>query len=126
MKVNNNNIHSTVDVTVKSFKKVENSGELDIVHPDSVDWTRLTKEETMTKLALGMYNKEGFTDSNLTKDDPLWFSNNMTNSTSVGQLPKAASVGAPSNAKLGFVSKHGRNFMGGNIRGKFNLVLEFR
>lgn len=126
MKVNNNNIHSTVDVTVKSFNKVEDSGELDIVHPDSVDWTRLTKEETMTKLALGMYNKEGFTDSNLTKDDPLWFSNNMTNSTSVGQLPKATNLRTPANAKLGFVSKHGRNFMGGNIRGKFNLVLEFR
>lgn len=126
MKVNNNNIHSTVDVTVKSFNKVENSGELDIVHPDSVDWTRLTKEETMTKLALGMYNKEGFTDSNLTKDDPLWFSNNMTNPTNVGTLQKASSLRTPANAKIGFVSKHGRNFMGGNIRGKFNLVLEFR
>lgn len=126
MKVNNNNIHSTVDVTVKSFEKVADSGDLDIVHPDSVDWTRLTKEETMSKLALGMYNKEGFTDSNLTKDDPLWFSNNMTNPTNVGQLPKATNLRTPANAKIGFVSKHGRNFMGGNIRGKFNLVLEFR
>lgn len=54
-----NNKTSDVQVYVKGFTKQENSGELEIVKPNDVDWNNLSVEDSMKKLALGIYAKSG-------------------------------------------------------------------
>ena len=121
-----NNRTSDVRVSVKSFTKEAESGNLDIVDPNSLDWENLNEEDSMSKMALGMFVKEGLRGDNLTtKQNPLWFSNNMTTKTFIGTLPRATSLSEPYEAKLSFTSKHGNNFIGGRSKGNFQLVFEF-
>lgn len=55
-----NNKTSDVQVYVKGFTKQANSGELEIVDPDTVsNWDNLSVEDSMKKLALGIYAKSG-------------------------------------------------------------------
>ena len=129
LNISNNSTTSVVDVSLKSFEKVNGSGELEIVPPDTYsDWNSLSEEETMKKMALGMYSKEGFNNATLTETSPLWFTSTMNNSNSIsiGQLSKANSIGVPETGKLSFVSKHGKKFIGGRSKAKFRLVFEFR
>lgn len=129
LNISNNSTTSVVDVSLKSFEKVNGSGELEIVPPDTYsDWNSLSEEETMKKMALGMYSKEGFNNANHTETSPLWFTSTMNNSNSIsiGQLSKANSIGVPETGKLSFVSKHGKKFIGGRSKAKFRLVFEFR
>ena len=67
MKVQNNNT-SDVNVYIQSFTRQESSfttktrsyKNLEIVQPSEFeDWNSLSSEDTMTKMALGIYNKEG-------------------------------------------------------------------
>ena len=81
LKLKNNNT-SPVKVSVASFAKKANSGELEIVDPKSCDWDNMTEEESMKKMALGLYVKnESLAGSNYkAKDNPLWLSTNKQNS----------------------------------------------
>ncbi len=142
LKLQNNNT-SDVNVSVESFGRANDSGvpepgvtknnksnseQLELVDPNSVDnWDDLYSDETMTKMALGMYVKSGINGRKLyTKGRPLWLlSNGMSNKTPIGILPRAESLKNPTTAKLSFTSKHGKNFKGGTSRGKFSLVFKF-
>ena len=160
LKLKNNNT-SPVKVTVESFAKKADSGELEIVDPDSCNWENLGIEESMKKMALGIYVKEGtLTESNYnTESNPLWLSTDKQNSdtdnpdssgglqepssrtganedsnenqvnvinTSIGVLPRRETMSSePKEASIGFISKHGKNFKGGSVTGKFQLVFKF-
>lgn len=125
MKVSNNYL-TNVEVYVKEFTKQSDTGELEIVSPNQFnDWNALTANETMRYMALGIYNKSGFENTSYTNNEPLWLETSV-NSSYIGRLPKATDLDTPNIAKLSFVSKHGNKFIGGNTKGKFNLVLEFR
>ena len=160
LKLKNNNT-SPVKVSVASFAKKANSGELEIVDPDSCNWEDLGIEESMKKMALGIYVKEGtLTESNYnTESNPLWLStdkqsNDTSNmgspgdseepssrtganedsnenqvnviNTSIGVLPRRETMSSePKEASIGFTSKHGKNFKGGSVTGKFQLVFKF-
>ena len=161
LKLKNNNT-SPVKVSVASFAKIANSGELEIVKPDSYDWNNMTEEESMKKMALGLYVKnESLTGSNYkAKDNPLWLSTNKQNSDDtanpdssgdsqepssrtgttedansnevnvinqeLGVLPRRATRDSePAEASIGFTSKHGKNFIGGSVTGKFELIFKF-
>ena len=160
LKLKNNNT-SPVKVSVASFAKKANSGELEIVDPDSCNWEDLGIEESMKKMALGIYVKEGtLTESNYnTESNPLWLStdkqsNDTSNmdspgdseepssrtganedsnenqvnviNTSIGVLPRRETMSSePKEASIGFISKHGKNFKGGSVTGKFQLVFKF-
>ena len=157
LKLKNNNT-SPVKVSVASFAKKANSGELEIVEPDSCDWDNMTEEESMKKMALGLYVKnESLTESNYkAKDNPLWLSTNKQNgddtanpdssgesqepssriganedkvneiNTKIGVLPaKKTGSDTPAEASIGFTSKHGKNFIGGSVTGKFELIFKF-
>ena len=160
LKLKNNNT-SPVKVSVASFAKKANSGELEIVKPDSYDWNNMTEEESMKKMALGLYVKnESLTGANYkAKDNPLWLSTNKQNSDTanpdspddsqepssrtgttedtntnevnvinqeLGVLPRRATRNsAPAEASIGFTSKHGKNFIGGSVTGKFELIFKF-
>ena len=161
LKLKNNNT-SPVKVSVASFAKIANSGELEIVDPKSYDWNNMTEEESMKKMALGLYVKnESLTGSNYkAKDNPLWLSTNKQNSDDtanpdspgdsqepssrtgttedtnanevnvinkeLGVLPRRATRdSAPAEASIGFTSKHGKNFIGGSVTGKFELIFKF-
>ena len=161
LKLKNNNT-SPVKVSVASFAKKANSGELEIVKPNSCDWDNMTEEESMKKMALGLYVKnESLTGSNYkAKDNPLWLSTNNQNSddtanpdspgdsqepssriganeesngdkvneinTKIGVLPaKETGSDKPKEASIGFTSKHGKNFIGGSVKGKFELIFKF-
>ena len=161
LKLKNNNT-SPVKVSVASFAKIANSGELEIVKPDSYDWNNMTEEESMKKMALGLYVKnESLTGSNYkAKDNPLWLSTNKqnsddtanpdssgdsqepssrtrttedTNANEVNVINKELGVlqrretrdSAPAEASIGFTSKHGKNFIGGSVTGKFELIFKF-
>ena len=161
LKLKNNNT-SPVKVSVASFAKKANSGELEIVKPDSYDWNNMTEEESMKKMALGLYVKnESLTGSNYkAKDNPLWLSTNNQNSDDsanpdspsdsqepssrtgttedtnanevnvinkeLGVLPRRATRNSdPAEASIGFTSKHGKNFIGGSVTGKFELIFKF-
>lgn len=160
LKLKNNNT-SPVKVSVASFAKKANSGELEIVKPDSYDWNNMTEEESMKKMALGLYVKnESLTGSNYkAKDNPLWLSTNNQNSDTanpdspsdsqepssrtgttedtnanevnvinkeLGVLPaKETGSDTPKEASIGFTSKHGKNFIGGSVTGKFELIFKF-
>lgn len=123
-----NNKTSDVQVSVKSFTKKADSGELEIIEPNSVNWDELSVEDTMKKMALGMFVQEGLNGSTYTGDteaNTLWFTDNMTTEALIGILPRAESLETPYEAKLSFKSKHGKNFIGGSATGKFDLVFKF-
>ena len=135
MKVQNNNT-SDVNVYIQSFTRHESSfttktrsyKNLEIVQPSEFeDWNSLSSEDTMTKMALGIYNKEGLiVDRNLqlTKESPLWLYEDISN-VKLGVLNRAQNLANPYTSKLSFTSKHGKNFIGGTSRSKFNLVFRF-
>lgn len=136
MNVKNNNT-SDVSVSIKSFTRVEsnttknrNYDRLEIVAPNSVsNWNTLSADESMKKISLGIFNKEGlYVNSNLdvelTKDQPLWLLENM-DEIKLGTLKRATNLSNPYVSKLSFTSKHGKNFKGGSSKGKFNLVFKF-
>ena len=155
LKLKNNNT-SPVKVSVASFVKKANSGELEIVKPDSYDWNNMTEEESMKKMALGLYIKDNsLTESEYNTENPLWLSTNKQNSdtanpdssgdsqepssriganedkvneinTKIGVLPaKETGSDKPKEASIGFTSKHGKNFIGGSVTGKFELIFKF-
>lgn len=120
-----NNKTSDVKVSLDGFIKKNSNGGIEIVTPGTIDWDNLTTDETMKKMALGIYNKEGFKDSSYSqKSDPLWLHTGIT-STTIGTLERAPSLTSPSTAKIGFTSKHGKKFIGGTTRGKFELRFKF-
>ena len=81
LKIKNNNT-SPVRVKVESFAKKVNSGELEIVGPNSFDWDNMNEQDSMTKMALGIYIKDkSLTQSNYNEpSNPLWLSTNKQNS----------------------------------------------
>ncbi|MFQ7597412.1 hypothetical protein [Clostridium sp.] len=160
LKLKNNNT-SPVKVSVASFAKKANSGELEIVDPNSCNWDNMNEQDSMTKMALGLYIKDNsLTGSDYnTENKPLWLSTNKQNSdtanpdssgdsqepssriganedsngdkvneinTKIGVLPaKETGSDTPKEASIGFTSKHGKNFIGGSVKGKFELIFKF-
>ena len=161
LKLKNNNT-SPVKVSVASFAKKANSGELEIVKPDSYDWNNMTEEESMKKMALGLYIKgNSLNESKYNgSSNPLWLSTNNQNSDDtanpdspddsqepssrtgttedtnanevnvinqeLGVLPRRETRNSdPAEASIGFTSKHGKNFIGGSVKGKFELIFKF-
>ena len=160
LKLKNNNT-SPVKVSVGSFAKKANSGELEIVDPNSCNWDNMNEQDSMTKMALGLYIKDNsLTGSDYnTENKPLWLSTNKQNSdtanpdssgdsqepssriganedsngdkvneinTKIGVLPaKETGSDTPKEASIGFTSKHGKNFIGGSVTGKFELIFKF-
>ena len=164
LKIKNNNT-SPVRVKVESFAKKVNSGELEIVGPNSCDWDNMNEQDSMTKMALGIYIKDkSLTQSNYNEpSNPLWLSTNKQNSNTdnpdfpedseepslrtgtieefigdnvnvnvnvinkeLGVLPaKETGSDTPAEASIGFTSKHGKNFIGGSVTGKFELIFKF-
>ena len=160
LKIKNNNT-SPVRVKVESFAKKVNSGELEIVGPNSCDWDNMNEQDSMTKMALGIYIKDkSLTQSNYNEpSNPLWLSTNRQNSNTdnpdfpedseepslrtgtieefigdnvnvinkeLGVLPaKETGSDTPKEASIGFTSKHGKNFIGGSVTGKFELIFKF-
>ena len=160
LKLKNNNT-SPVKVSVASFAKKANSGELEIVKPDSYDWNNITEEESMKKMALGLYIKDNSLNESKYNgsSNPLWLSTNKQNSDTanpdspgdsqepssrtgttedtntnevnvinqeLGVLPRRTTRdSAPAEASIGFTSKHGKNFIGGSVTGKFELIFKF-
>ena len=160
LKIKNNNT-SPVRVKVESFAKKVNSGELEIVGPNSCDWDNMNEKDSMTKMALGIYIKDkSLTQSNYNEpSNPLWLSTNKQNSNTgnpdvpedseepslrtgtieefigdnvnvinkeLGVLPaKETGSDTPKEASIGFTSKHGKNFIGGSVTGKFELIFKF-
>ena len=159
LKLKNNNT-SPVKVSVASFGKKAGSGELEIVNPDDYNWNELSDEDSMKKMALGLYIKDNsLTESEYNTEKPLWLSTNKQNSDTanpdspgdsqepssrtgttedssgnkvnvinkeLGVLP-AKEIGSdkPKEASIGFTSKHGKNFIGGSVTGKFELIFKF-
>ena len=160
LKLKNNNT-SPVKVSVASFAKKADSGELEIVKPDSYDWNNMTEEESMKKMALGLYIKNNSLNESKYNgsSNPLWLSTNKqnsdtanpdspddsqepssrtgttedTNANEVNVINKELGVlqrretrdSAPAEASIGFTSKHGKNFIGGSVTGKFELIFKF-
>ena len=160
LKLKNNNT-SPVKVSVASFAKIANSGELEIVDPKSCNWDDMNEQDSMRKMALGIYIKNGtLQQSNYnTESSALWLSTNKQNSDTanpdssgdsqepssrtgttedttaneVNVINKELGVlqrretrdSAPAEASIGFTSKHGKNFIGGSVTGKFELIFKF-
>ena len=161
LKLKNNNT-SPVKVSVASFAKKADSGKLEIVDPKSCDWDNMNEQDSMTKMALGLYIKDkSLTQSNYNESsNPLWLSTNKQNSDDsanpdspsdsqepssrtgttedssgnkvnvinkeLGVLPaKETGSDTPKEASIGFTSKHGKNFIGGSVTGKFELIFKF-
>ena len=161
LKLKNNNT-SPVKVSVASFAKKADSGDLEIVDPNSCNWDNMNEEESMKKMALGLYIKDkSLTQSNYNESsNPLWLSTNKQNSDDsanpdspsdsqepssrtgttedssgnkvnvinkeLGVLPaKETGSDTPKEASIGFTSKHGKNFIGGSVKGKFELIFKF-
>lgn len=61
----------------------------------------------------------------LNERNVTWLVPNETTKTFMGTLPRASSLQTPSEGKLSFTSKHGKNFIGGTYKGKFKLVFKF-
>lgn len=161
-----NNKTSDVSVSIKAFSKEDNSGNLEIVDPNTVtNWDDLSKEESMSKMSLGIFVKSGFKEETNAPDTSIpdgdndssgneipgntpedgdysdsslrtnngalnetnvtWLVPNQTEKTFMGILPRAESLEQPSEARLSFTSKHGKNFIGGTYRGKFRLIFKF-
>ena len=55
-----NNRTSDVNVFLESFTREGDSGDLQLVAPDSENWDNLSEAESMSKMALGVYIKSGF------------------------------------------------------------------
>ncbi len=129
LKLKNNNT-SPVQVSLKSFNKQNDSGDLELVNPNTsnTNWETLSSDETMRKMALGMYHKSGLINAEgatiPSEDNPLWLTSGMTEQK-LGILPRANKISDPYEAKLTFTSKHGKKFKGGTSRGKFDLVFKF-
>ena len=127
-----NNYVTDVEVSVKSLTVSDTqsntrNGTFDLVEPNSVNWGDLSKEDTMTKMALGLYAKSGFTGDNIpTKDNPIWLTTDMSK-TAIGVLPKRENdlSSQSTEAVLSFTAKYGKNFDSGKHRMKFTMVLEF-
>lgn len=119
-----NNNTSEVEVSIKEFNRTE--GELEIVKPESIsDWNSLTAEESMSKMALGIYNSSGLIGATSNADNPVWLTTNIQK-TNLGILQrKDITSGDPAEARLSLVSKHGSRFKGGKTKGKFNIIFEF-
>ena len=160
LKLKNNNT-SPVKVSVASFAKKANSGELEIVDPNSCNWDNMNEQDSMTKMALGLYIKDNSLNESKYNEssNPLWLSTNKQNSdtanpdssgdsqepssriganedsngdkvneinTKIGVLPaKETGSDTPKEASIGFTSKHGKNFIGGSVKGKFELIFKF-
>ena len=160
LKLKNNNT-SPVKVSVASFAKKADSGDLEIIDPNSCNWDNMNEEESMKKMALGLYIKDkSLTQSNYNESsNPLWLSTNKQNSDTanpdspsdsqepssrtgttedssgnkvnvinkeIGVLPaKETGSDTPKEASIGFTSKHGKNFIGGSVTGKFELIFKF-
>ena len=160
LKLKNNNT-SPVKVSVASFAKKANSGELEIVNPNDYNWNNMTEEESMKKMALGLYIKDNSLNESKYNgsSNPLWLSTNKQNSDTanpdspgdsqepssrtgttedtnanevnvinqeLGVLPRRATKNSdPAEASIGFTSKHGKNFIGGSVTGKFELIFKF-
>ena len=160
LKLKNNNT-SPVKVSVASFAKKANSGELEIVNPDDYNWNELSDEDSMKKMALGLYIKDNSLNESKYNgsSNPLWLSTNKqnsdtanpdspsdsqepssrtgttedTNANEVNVINKELGVlqrretrnSDPAEASIGFTSKHGKNFIGGSVKGKFELIFKF-
>ena len=160
LKLKNNNT-SPVKVSVASFAKKADSGELEIVDPNSCNWDNMNEQDSMTKMALGLYIKDNsLTGSDYNTEKPLWLSTNKQNgddtanpdspsdsqepssrtgttedssgnkvnviNKEIGILPaKETGSDTPKEASIGFTSKHGKNFIGGSVTGKFELIFKF-
>ena len=161
LKLKNNNT-SPVKVSVASFAKKANSGELEIVNPNDYNWNELSDEDSMKKMALGLYIKDNSLNESKYNgsSNPLWLSTNNQNSDDtanpdspgdsqepssrtgttedtnanevnvinqeLGVLPRRTTRdSAPAEASIGFTSKHGKNFIGGSVKGKFELIFKF-
>ena len=161
LKLKNNNT-SPVKVSVASFAKKANSGELEIVDPNYCNWDDMNEQDSMKKMALGIYIKDNsLSESKYNgSSNPLWLSTNKQNSDDtanpdssgdlqepssrtgttedansnevnvinqeLGVLPRRATRNsAPAEASIGFTSKHGKNFIGGSVTGKFELTFKF-
>ena len=160
LKLKNNNT-SPVKVSVASFAKIANSGELEIVDPKSCNWDDMNEQDSMRKMALGIYVKNGtLQQSNYnTESSALWLSTNKqnsdtanpdspgdsqepssrtgttedTNTNEVNVINQELGVlqrretrdSEPAEASIGFTSKHGKNFIGGSVKGKFELIFKF-
>ena len=160
LKLKNNNT-SPVKVSVASFAKKADSGDLEIVDPNSCNWDNMNEEESMKKMALGLYIKDNSLNESKYNgsSNPLWLSTNKqnsdtanpdspsdsqepssrtgttedTNANEVNVINKELGVlqrretrdSAPAEASIGFTSKHGKNFIGGSVTGKFELIFKF-
>ena len=160
LKLKNNNT-SPVKVSVASFGKKADSGKLEIVDPKSCDWDNMNEQDSMTKMALGLYIKDNSLNESKYNgsSNPLWLSTNKQNSDTanpdspgdsqesssrtgttedtntnevnvinqeLGVLPRRTTRdSAPAEASIGFTSKHGKNFIGGSVTGKFELIFKF-
>ena len=155
-----NNRTSDVEVYLKDFNAQEGNT-LKIVEPTYTDnWDNLSVEDSMTKLALGIYTSGNINDGNTNKSNPVWLnskkgeSTKQNSETKLGIIPRAtltektpegsetptrqgesSTEGSntsskvtitPTQGKISFTSKHGKNFKGGTARGKFNLVFSFK
>ena len=138
LKIINNNT-SAIGVSIKEFnKKTVDGGTLDIVLADSVpDWSSLNKEDSMKKMALGVYPKLGFNSTSHTEASPIWLSStDSITKTKIGNIAGRSVIstdkdtgvsiyGDPTKGELGLSAKYGGGFMGGKTKGKFELIFEF-
>lgn len=117
---------SIKSLTVKTDEAITSNGTFDLVEPNSVDWETLSEEQTMSKMALGLYVKSGLTGKIPVKESPLWLTTNMSQKL-IGTLPGRENEASSSltEAVLGFTAKYGKNFTSGKHRMKFTLILEF-
>ena len=127
-----NNYVTDVNVSVKSLQVssednlLTRNGTFDLVAPNSIaDWDALSEEDTMSKMALGIYAKSGFSPNSPVKECPIWLTTNMRGQL-IGTIPGRELNGSdPKEAVLGFTAKYGKNFTSGKHRMKFTMVLEF-
>ena len=126
-----NNYVTDVNVSVKSLtvndeQSSTRNGTFDLVAPNSIaDWDALSEEDTMSKMALGIYAKSGFSPNSPVKECPIWLTTNMRGQL-IGTIPgRAVNSTATNDAVLGFTAKYGKKFTSGKHRMKFTMVLEF-
>ena len=126
-----NNYVTDVNVSVKSLtvndeQSSTRNGTFDLVAPSSIaDLDALSEEDTMSKMALGIYAKSGFSPNSPVKECPIWLTTNMRGQL-IGTIPgRAVNSTATNDAVLGFTAKYGKKFTSGKHRMKFTMVLEF-
>ena len=134
-----NNKTSAVDISVKSFNKKDVDGEsIEIVEHDSEsDWNSLSGDESMKKMALGIYPKKGLIGVIHNENNPVWLMTTRTmDKIKLGRLAGRevistdtstgdSTLGEVTEGQLSFVAKHGNKFKGGKTKGNFDLVFEF-